>query len=236
MTTKRAFITGVSQGLGYGLAHQLLAGGWQVFALGRRPYPHSSGNLNFISCDLRKLPEIQDCLQDLLSGQPAMDLAILNAGVLGQIRDLSEVELTEIKSIMDVNLWSNKLILDWFLAHGHPRQIVGISSGASVSGNRGWGAYGISKAALNMLISLYAHEFPDSHLSSLAPGLIESGMQEFISKLKDTEKYPTLRRLQAARGTEAMPDPVLAGRLLLSKLDAIREKPTGVFLDIRRHL
>lgn len=64
---------------------------------------------------------------------------------------------------MDINVWANKLIIDDLAArHVAPRRIVLISSGAGVVGNHGWGAYALSKAALNMLAQLYAHELPST--------------------------------------------------------------------------
>ena len=37
---------------------------------------------------------------------------LLNAGVLGEIKDLSDTTLAEIAAVMDVNVWANKVIYD----------------------------------------------------------------------------------------------------------------------------
>ncbi len=71
--------------------------------------------------------------------------------------------------------------MDWLLEWGRPvRQVIMVSSGATVLGNKGWGAYALSKAGLNMLARLYDHEFPDTHISALAPGLIDTAMMDYL--------------------------------------------------------
>ena len=138
---------------------------------------------------------------------------------------------------MDVNAWANKIILDWLHAWGRRvTQVVAISSGAAVLGNKGWGGYALSKAALNMLICLYSHEFPETHLSALAPGLIDSAMMDYLCEEPDPEAFPALQRIRAARGTERMPGPREAADKVLSVLPALREQPSGAFVDIRQLL
>ena len=94
---------------------------------------------------------------------------------------LWELAVDEMKRVMEINVWANKTVLDW-LHNSAVRvdQVVMISSGAAVLGNRGWGGYALSKAALNMLARLYAHEFPQTHLCALAPGIIDTAMMDYL--------------------------------------------------------
>ena len=90
--------------------------------------------------------------------------------MLGSLGDMSEAQLDDLKRVMDVNVWSNKTVLDALFARAFPvKQVVTISSGAAVNGNRGWRGYSISKAALNMLTRLYAAENPDTHFCARWP-------------------------------------------------------------------
>jgi NAD(P)-dependent dehydrogenase (short-subunit alcohol dehydrogenase family) len=115
-------------------------------------------------------------------------------------------------------------------------QVVMISSGAAVLGNRGWGAYAMSKASLNMLMRLYSHEFPATHLSALAPGLIDSAMMDYLCEVPDPDVFPALQRLRGARGTERMPGPGEAAERVLGVLPELRRFDSGSFVDIRQIL
>jgi benzil reductase ((S)-benzoin forming) len=233
---KHIFITGVSSGFGHGLAKVALEDGHNVYGISRRnpedlrQFP----NFHFHSADLSRLNRITLPLMEFLQNTSVLDLVILNAGVLGAIRDLRESDVESLRGIMDVNVWANKLILDTLLAmHTHIGQVVAISSGASVTGARGWGGYGISKAALNMLIRLYAAEVPSVHFISLAPGLIQTAMQEYINTVPDPLIFPVVQRLREARGTDAMPDPEKAARLFFEAVEKCRSLESGSYADIR---
>ena len=58
-------------------------------------------------------------------------------------------------------------------------------------------------------------------------------MQEFISEEVDVERFPALKRLQEARGTDAMPDNDTAAQMILDGLQRVRAIPTGSFVDLR---
>lgn len=233
--SQTVLITGTSSGLGRGLAQVLSTRGWAVYGCSRRgcdlPGVHDS------CLDLNDHDAVPAALDRLLDGVEALDLVVLNAGVLGSIRDMRDTPLEDVRRVMDINVWANKVVLDWLLARGRPvRQIVLISSGAAVLGNRGWGAYALSKATLNMLARLYAHEFGDSHLCALAPGIVDTAMMDHLCDEADAEAFPALQRLRAARGSAAMPGPLEAAEKVLSVLPGLREYDSGDFVDIRQIL
>lgn len=230
-----ALVTGTSSGLGRGLASVLLERGTQVYGCSRRP--SDLHGLVQAGIDLTHHDAVPDRLSDLLDAAPSLQLVVLNAGILGEIRDISETPLADLRHVMEINVWANKTVLDWLCHWDRPvEQIIMISSGASVLGNRGWGGYALSKATLNMLAKLYAHEMPDSHITSLAPGIIDTAMMDHLCDASDVERFPALQRLQNARGTAAMPGPVEAASQVLSVLEDLRTYPSGSFVDIRRIL
>lgn len=234
-TSRRLFITGNSSGLGRGLAKVYLERGWSVYGISRRGCDLDGGALHDIRADLSDFEAVPVALDHLLRDVDHLDLVILNAGVLGPIKDLHETRIEEIRQVMDINVWSNKVILDWLLdAAIRIDRILFISSGAAVRGNRGWGAYALSKATLNMLAQLYAHEFPDSHLIALAPGLVDTAMQDYLCEQADATRFESLRRLQAARGTGAMPAPEQAAEQIASVIPRLAGHPSGAFVDIRK--
>ncbi len=86
-----------------------------------------------------------------------------------------------------------------------------------------------------MLIDLYSREHADHHFCALAPGLIETGMQDYINDLPHNYlvKYPMVKKLKAARGTEEMPKPLDAAKIVSKSITKALKHPSGSFLDVR---
>lgn len=235
----RVLMTGVGSGLGLALARCLLDGGAEVASLGRS-YPSvlaEQPRSRHVAVDFSRLDQIDAALGELCEGSSCFDLVLLNAGVLPPMADIGETSLATINGVMDVNTWANKVLLDGLRARAiEVRQVVAISSGAAVRGNRGWNAYALSKAALNMLMQLYAREWTDTHFCSLAPGLVDTGMQDYLCtrSAAQVQRFPSLARIQAARGTDAMPSPEQLAPRLLGLLEGLRARESGEFVDIRK--
>lgn len=236
---KQIWITGTSAGLGEGLARQLLRD-HTVTGFSRRPASITEEGYSHATLDLLRPEQIVGSLNKLVgTTPPEIDLLILNAGTLGPIRDLYGTDIEDIQKTMTVNVWANKVLIDAILALEEqgllrgPSRILAISSGASQNGSRGWNSYSISKAALNMMIQLYAAEQPQRHWISLAPGLVETAMQESLAT-QDPKRFPALQRLFAARGTVDMPDALTAAARIVEALPRIFAAPNGSYVDIRK--
>lgn len=229
------FITGNSSGLGLGFTEALLARDATVWGLSRRGCPLTDDGLRDTRQDLADLNAVPDALERLLSDCLRLDLVILNAGVLGRIAPVHEIPVPDLEHIMRINVWSNKVILDWLIERRLPvAQVVAISSGAAVNMHYGWNGYALSKAALNNLIELYAREMPDTHLTALAPGLVDTAMQDYLCGEVDQDDYPSVQKLKDARGTEDMPAPRAAAERILGILPDLEARDSGCFVDIRR--
>lgn len=229
-------ITGTSKGLGSGLAAFYLERGESVYGISRNSNEilDKQPRFHFLAQDLTDFDGMEKAVPGFLRKAGSFDLVILNAGMLPEIKDLKDCSLDEIAPVMDVNVWSNKILIDLlFSGPGKPGQVVAVSSGASVYGNRGWNSYSISKAALNMLIKLYAAEQPETHFSSIAPGLIDSGMQDYIYSMPDDPRFPSLEKLRKAKASGEMPAPEEAARIFAESVIKARGEESGRFLDVR---
>ncbi|MGB1882822.1 MAG: SDR family NAD(P)-dependent oxidoreductase [Gammaproteobacteria bacterium] len=227
-------ITGHSSGLGRALADHCLNSGHAVFGLSRSLIANTPPALRQQSVDLSMLDEIQPALDKLVPSAQSLDIVILNAGVLGPISAMPDIQVDTIRRVMDVNVWANKIVLDWLVARPTaPRQAVLISSGAGVRGNRGWSAYALSKATLNMLVQLYAHDMPDTQLVALAPGLIDTAMQAQLREV-DSTVFPSVRRMHEAHGTGTMPAAETVAERLLNLLPHLHDVESGSFIDMRK--
>ncbi|MFP4541771.1 MAG: SDR family NAD(P)-dependent oxidoreductase [Opitutales bacterium] len=235
----RVLITGVSSGLGAGIARAALEAGAEVWGCSRREPPERlrayGERLHFRALDLSDTGSGPERLRSWIEGIDHWDRVILNAGLLPPIADLAETPLERLRETMEVNVWGNKWFLDTvFASSARVDQVIGISSGASVSGSRGWNGYSVSKAAFNMLLKLYAAERPQTHFTAFAPGLIDTAMQDYLTALPEDDRFSTLKRLKEARGTAKMPDAETAGSLCWEAFGRLPEKESGAFVDIRQ--
>jgi len=235
-------ITGNSSGLGLGLTEVFLEKGAIVRGISRRGCPLRADRLEATGdairdhlLDLGDLNKIPNALETLLSDAHRLDLVVLNAGILGNIQALHQVDVHDLEHLYRVNVWANKVILDWLIESQLPvTQVIAISSGAAVNMNYGWGGYSLSKASLNHLIHLYAQEMPDTHLMAYAPGLVDTPMQDYLCGDVDTGQFPSVQKLIDARGTSNMPNPKTAAMRLAELLPTLLENyPSGSFVDVR---
>ncbi|GIU01358.1 alcohol dehydrogenase [Sulfurovum sp. TSL6] len=227
---KNILITGVSSGLGEALATKYLENGDTVYAIGKTipkkldHYPH----FFFFPYDLSETFMIQSTLKEFFQHR-SFDIVILNAGLLGDIKTLSQTDLMDAKAVMEVNVWANKELIDTLHEHAQVKQVIGISSGAAVNGSKGWGAYSLSKAALNMLLSVYAKELPEIHFTALAPGVIRTPMVEHIIEEVDDTLFPSAKRLKENPIQTAGE----AAKNLINIFPQLLEYESGSFLDVR---
>jgi benzil reductase ((S)-benzoin forming) len=232
----KILITGTSSGLGFGLAKYYLNEGHTVYGISRRSNEDLKQfeNFSFLPQDISNFVGLEKNVAIFLKNAGKLDLVILNAGKLNEIKDMKDTSLEEIEEVMNVNVWANKLIIDALFTHIEDiKQVVAISSGASVSGSRGWNAYSLSKATLNMLIKLYANERSGTHFCALAPGLIDTDMQEYVSGLPEKTDFPTITRLKEVRESGKMPTIKEAANLNAHAIEKARDHQSGSFLDIR---
>lgn len=233
---KKVLVTGIHTGLGLALARRFLDDGAELFAISRTAPAElaSHPGLRFRSLDLTEFDRIPSAVRELLEGVDSLDLAILNAGVLGEIKDLRETTVDELRGVMDVNVWANKLLIDALFETGHaPGHVVAISSGAAFNGSGGWGAYSISKSALNLLVRVYAHEHPGTHFTALAPGVIETPMTRKVAAAELNPRHPANARIRAAFAEGRVMSPQAGAANLIAALDELRRRPSGGYVDIR---
>lgn len=226
------FISGISSGIGKALALYYANKDCHVFGLSRRPLDYTHANITHTICDITHYESLDITLKMLISDDK-VDMAILNAGVLGHMETMEEAKLDDLKATMEINLWAQKALLDSLIKQFKVKSYIAISSGAGIKGTMGWSGYSLSKAALNMLVQLYANEYPEYKFIAFAPGLVDTDMQEFISTCVDSKKFPTVKRLHEARGTDSMPTPDQFAIKFDEKLAQILEVESGDFVDLR---
>lgn len=225
---KNVLITGCSSGLGLALTNFYLEEGYKVFGINRSQPKIENENFIFKEFDLSKIDIIKEKLTPFIDSIEEIDIVYLNAGVLGEIKEMVHLSVEEIKEVLNLNVFANKELLD-ILAKSKVSNIIGISSGASQNGSKGWGAYSLSKSSLNMLINLYSKEMTNTKLLSVAPGVIETPMTDVIRFEVDDNIFTSAKVLKEGD----IQQPLDAAARLHNVIEKIDEFESGSFIDVR---
>lgn len=152
LKNKVAVVTGVSKGIGYHTALQLLQQGCMVYGLGRNNQI-SHPNFSFISCDIRNREEVETVFNRIIKEQAAIHILINNAG-LGYFGWLEEMTYTQWDEMMQTNVngifYCCKQVLP-IMKQQQCGHIVNIASTAALEGMPQVAAYCASKWAVKGL-------------------------------------------------------------------------------------
>lgn len=225
---KNILITGCSSGLGFALTNTYLENGYKVYGISRNKPNISNENFIFKSFDLSKTSLIKEELTDFITNTKEFECVFLNAGILGEIKHLKDISIDELTQVYNLNVYSNKELLD-ILMQIDAKNIIIISSGASKNGYEGWGSYSLSKAGVNMLVNLYSKEIKNSKILALAPGVIKTSMTDFLRFEVNKEIFTSIKKLESGH----IQTPTEASEKIFRFINKIEDFESGSYVDIR---
>lgn len=194
------FITGCSTGIGKELALHHLNRGDNVFGVSRNIGGEFSGYENFthISRDLSDTVGFKKYISNFFEGAECYDFSriYLNAGLIDNIYGMEMISLEKFNYILSVNLTINKVIMDFFICHERIKihEVVVSSSIAGVRPREGMSAYAVSKAALNMMMKIYAIENPEIFIVSVGLCIFDSAVSGVVTA--ENKKLADFKELQ----------------------------------------
>lgn len=200
----RVLIVGVSSGIGNALALQLLARGYQVFGVGRQAPTNivQDSRFQFAPIDLSDPAGVAPALNAFLFERnqlTSLRYVFLNAGRFSQrIAPMADVALSDLTTLMQINVWGHKQIIDELLRHRVAIDTCIFSTSiAGVRARAGNSGYAMSKAALNMLGKLYALENPGIFFSVLGMCNVDTHLSQTIGSLPLEGDFPEITQLRA---------------------------------------
>ena len=226
--SKNILITGCSSGLGLALTNLYLQKGFKVYGISRRKPNIENENFIFKTYDLKNIRTIKQDLNNFIEDVKEFETVYLNAGMLGEIKSSFDINLDELNEVYELNVYANKELLD-ILSLCEVKNIITISSGAAKNGSKGWAAYSLSKAGVNMLMNLYSKEMTNTKLLAVAPGVIETPMTDYIRFDLDENEFPSAKRLKEGE----IQTPSEAALRLNDVITRINEFESGSFIDVR---
>ncbi len=187
-----ALITGASRGLGRTLAGFLAAQGDHLIITARNagPLEAAAAELRAQGAAVVALPgdvadaEHRRALARAARAAGRLDLLVNNASILGPspLPPLAAYPLEALEQVMAVNLLAPLGLVQETLPLLRASQglVVNISSDAAAGGYEGWGGYGASKAALDLLSLTLANELRGEGVAVVAvdPGDMRTQMQQ----------------------------------------------------------
>jgi NAD(P)-dependent dehydrogenase (short-subunit alcohol dehydrogenase family) len=187
-----ALVTGASRGLGRALAEQLAAAGARVVLVARSEpeltavvdaIRSQGGEAHALAFDVSRKEDVYPLAGAAAALVGPIDLLVHNASRLGPtpLRLLLDTECEALSSVLETNLvgpFRLSRAIAGSMALRKTGTILHISSDASVNAYERWGAYAVSKAALDHLSRLWAAELSERGVRVLAvdPGEMDTVM------------------------------------------------------------
>lgn len=189
-----ALVTGASRGLGRALGEQLAAAGARVVLVARSEKElhevvagirSRGGEAHALVADVGRKEDVYPLVGAAAALVGPIDLLIHNASALGPtpLRLLLDTECEDLSAVLETNLvgpFRLSKAIGGSMALRKTGTIVHISSDASVNAYERWGAYSVSKAALDHLSRLWAAELSERgvRVLSVDPGEMDTQMHK----------------------------------------------------------
>lgn len=186
-----ALITGASRGIGAAVAEAFAREGAHLILVARTVggleetddrVKAAGGTATLVPLDLTDYPAIDRLGASIFERWKKLDVMVANHGVLGVLTPVAMYDPKMWDEVMAVNLSaSHRLIriMDPLLRQSDAGRAIFVTSGAAVGERPNWGAYAVSKAALEAMVRSYAGETRKTKLriNLLNPGAVRTKMR-----------------------------------------------------------
>jgi NAD(P)-dependent dehydrogenase (short-subunit alcohol dehydrogenase family) len=238
---KVALVTGASRGIGAAVAVRLAAEGAHLVLAARTTggleevddrIRALGGSASLVPLDLRDLDRIDDLAAALYQRWGRLDILVGNAGELGVLSPLGHIPPKTWAEVVDVNLNANwRLIrgLDPLLRAADAGRAIFVTSGAARAVSAYWGAYAISKAALEMLVRIYAAEVAGTavRVNLIDPGIVRTRLRARAFPGENPARRPPPESIADAFLALALPECMRNGEIVAAAAPSPPEEADG---------
>ena len=205
LSGKTALVTGASRGIGKAMAVSLAKAGAHILALARTSggleelddeIKAVGGSASLIPMDLVEGDGIERLAGALAGRFETIDILLANAASLGELAPLPDIDPKVWNHTLDLNLtvnWRLLRALDPMLRKSNDARVIFITSRVGGEIARAyWGAYAVSKAAMEMLAQTYAEEMSKTNVrvAVIDPGAMRTSMRAQAMPGEDRDTLP----------------------------------------------
>jgi short-subunit dehydrogenase len=185
LENKLALVTGASRGIGAATAIALAAQGAHVVLTARTAKAleeveetifDAGGSATIAPLDLAENEAIARLATAIGERWQALDVMVMNAGMLGTLSAVPAIDAKEFASILTLNVSAQQALIaafDPMLRRSAGARVIGVTSSVGRTPRAYWGAYGASKAAFETLLSAYGDEMAE--ISKIRTAILDPG-------------------------------------------------------------
>lgn len=187
-----AVITGASRGIGRAVALGMAAEGAHVILVARTvggleevddEIRKVGGKATLVPLDLTDFAAIDRLGATIFERWGKLDILVGNAGLLGTLTPMSHMDPKDWDKTLAVNVTANYRLIRSFeplLRRSDAGRAIFVTSGAAHKCKPFWGAYSITKAALDAMMKTWAAEIEKTpiRVNSISPGPTRTAMRK----------------------------------------------------------
>jgi NAD(P)-dependent dehydrogenase (short-subunit alcohol dehydrogenase family) len=215
---RNAIVTGGSTGLGQAIARSFLTEGASVAICSREAGPleearrclaqfvGDDGRVFARACDVSREEEVREFIDATLQQFGHIEILVNNAGVLGPIGKTEDVQMSDWRSTIEINLFGTVMLCAGIVPNMRSRgygKIVNLSGGGATSPRPFHSAYAAAKAAVVRFTENIAEELHGTGIdvNSIAPGALNTRMltqslEAGVERMGETQFNKALRQIE----------------------------------------
>lgn len=192
LDNKLALITGASRGIGAAVAKRYAKEGASLILAARSVENlekiddeikalNPSCSVTLVPIDLTSPLQIEEMIRSIASRFGKLDILVGNAGILGTLTPLAHQNPEEWQAVLNTNLTANWYLIrcaDPLLQKAPSGRALFVTTGLANKNIPYWGAYAVSKAALEAMVKTYAAETKTTNLrvNLVDPGVVRTDL------------------------------------------------------------
>jgi len=189
---RTALITGATRGIGAAIARAYAAEGAKLILTGRTEGALAEMDdavraagaepATLVPFDLTDLDKIDTLAAEIGKRHGKLDILVGNAGILGSLTPIAQIDDKMWNEVLTINLTACQRLIrafDPLLRQSDAGRAIFVTSAVGQEVRAYWSAYAVSKAALDMMVRIYAAETAKTRIrvNLVNPGGTRTGMR-----------------------------------------------------------